>query len=385
MPKSICFVGLDNYPVLNPDFGDRYFGGESVQQTLLAEAFRDLGIEVSMVVLDYGQPDGELIEGIQVWKTYRETEGIPIVRFLHPRATSIFSALRRADADIYFQSCSGAMTGFVAWHCMTNRRSFIYRVASDGDCVPGLPLIKYDRDRFLYRFGLKRADLVAAQSSHQVALLEMNFGRASDVVNMAVTIPRIPTDRQIEFDVIWVNNLRPLKRPSHFLRLAECLPQFRFGIVGGAVPGNEAFYESIARQAENIGNLMLLGPIPFRNVSDYFLRSRIFVNTSEIEGFPNSMLQAWAAGLPVVSYFDPDGAIKRHGLGQTPRDLDEMAEAIKGYLENEELRRQTGERAREYVSDNHAPRAVAERYLKVLAGRCPSMQHPHGVSGRAKA
>ena len=27
--KKICFVGLDNYPVLNPDKGDELFGGES--------------------------------------------------------------------------------------------------------------------------------------------------------------------------------------------------------------------------------------------------------------------------------------------------------------------------------------------------------------------
>jgi glycosyltransferase involved in cell wall biosynthesis len=340
-------------------------------------------MDVSMVVLDYGQPDGELIDGIRVWKTYRETEGIPIVRFVHPRATSILSALRRADAEIYFQSCSGAMTGFVAWYCIRNGRTFIYRVASDGDCVPGLPLIKYSRDRFLYRFGLKRADLVAAQSSHQAALLKTNFGRASSVVNMAVTIPRIPTKQEIDFDVIWINNLRPLKRPRHVLRLAECLPQYRFAIVGGAVPGSEAFYESIARQAEPIGNLKLLGPVPFRNVSDYFLRSRVFINTSEIEGFPNSMLQAWAAGLPVVSYFDPDGVIKRYGLGQTPRDLGEMAEAIKGYLENEERRRETGERSRAYVAENHAPHAVAERYLEVLTGRSPSMPDSHGATQRS--
>ncbi|EGV18529.1 glycosyltransferase family 4 protein [Thiocapsa marina] len=385
MLKSICFVGLDNYPVLNPDYGDRYFGGESVQQTLLAGAFRDLGIEVSMVVLDYGQPDGEFINGIRVWKTYRETEGVPILRFIHPRATSIFSALGRAEADVYFQSCSGAMTGFVGGYCKANRRTFIYRVASDGDCVPDLPLIKYNRDRFLYRYGLTRADLVAAQSSHQVALLKRNFGRASALVNMAVTIPQIPTERQIDFDVVWVNNLRPLKRPRHVLRLAECLPQYRFAIVGGAVPGSEAFYESIARQAEPIGNLELLGPIPFRNVSDYFLRSRVFINTSEIEGFPNSMLQAWAAGLPVVSYFDPDGVIKRHGLGQTPRDLGEMAEAIKGYLQNEEYRRETGERTRAYVSENHAPRAVAERYLEALAGISTSMPHSLRIRERSRA
>ena len=61
--QKICFVGLDNYPVLNPDCGGEYFGGESVQQTLLAKAFADLGYEVSMVVKDHGQAQGEFRQG----------------------------------------------------------------------------------------------------------------------------------------------------------------------------------------------------------------------------------------------------------------------------------------------------------------------------------
>ena len=59
MTASICFLGLDNYPVLNPRRGHEYFGGESVQQTLLARAFVSLGHQVSMVVKDHGQPQAD--------------------------------------------------------------------------------------------------------------------------------------------------------------------------------------------------------------------------------------------------------------------------------------------------------------------------------------
>ena len=33
---KICFVGLDNLPVLAPEYREHYIGGDSVQQTLLA-------------------------------------------------------------------------------------------------------------------------------------------------------------------------------------------------------------------------------------------------------------------------------------------------------------------------------------------------------------
>src|SRR5262247_1540540 len=117
MTRSICFVGLDNYPVLNPRFGHEYFGGESVQQTLLAKAFAALGYRVSMVVKDHEQPEGEEIDGITVHKTFAESAGVPILRFVHPRMTSILRALARSDADVFYQSCAGMLTGLVGWHC----------------------------------------------------------------------------------------------------------------------------------------------------------------------------------------------------------------------------------------------------------------------------
>lgn len=367
MPNSICFVGLDNYPVLNPDYGDRYFGGESVQQTLLAGAFRDLGFDVSMVVGDYGQPDGEVVDGIRVWRTYREGGGIPIVRFVYPKVTSIVQAMHRADSGVYFQSTSAVWTGVVAAFCRLKRRTFVFRVASDADCIPELPLLPHAKDRALYRWGLRHADLVSAQSMHQSDLLMKSFNRPSRLIDMVVKIPELSVDRRLDIDVLWVNNLRPLKRPEHVLELARSLPKYRFVIVGGAVPGNEAFYQSVAIQAEKVPNLSFVGPVPFHLVSEYFARSRVFINTSEIEGFPNSMLQAWASGLPVVSYFDPDGINQHHKLGQVPKDVEEMSLSLRRFLEDTELRQETGERARRFVRDRYSPEVVASAYLDALA------------------
>ncbi|MBK1644849.1 glycosyl transferase family 1 [Thiocapsa imhoffii] len=366
MLPSICFVGGDNYPIINPEYGDRYFGGESVQQTLIAKAFQKLGYPVHMVVLDYGQPDGELIDGIHVWRTYREGAGFPVIRFVHPKTTKMLSALNRANCDIYFQSCSGAVTGLVGWYCSSHRRSFIYRVASDADCVNSLPLIRYGRDRWLYKYGLKQARIIAAQSEHQRYLLSESFNQDSTLIDMAVDIPSIPMDRKYDFDVIWVNNFRSLKRPNHVLTLAKALPQYRFLMIGGPVPGSEGLYEKIVQEAGSIKNLNVIGPVPYSRVGDYFLKSRLFINTSEIEGFPNSMLQAWAAAVPVLSYLDPDGVNVRCRLGDCPNDIKEMEYKIQLYLEHAELLAETGERARAHVLRRHAPNAIAEQYIEAM-------------------
>src|SRR5215471_21381256 len=87
----ICLVGIDNLPVLAPGFERERIGGESVQQTLIARALAQRGHRVSMVTADYGQPDGASWDGVRVWKAYSPRAGIPVLRFVHPRWTGLWS------------------------------------------------------------------------------------------------------------------------------------------------------------------------------------------------------------------------------------------------------------------------------------------------------
>ena len=366
--RKICFVGLDNYPVLNPDCGGEYFGGESVQQTLLARAFTDLGYEVSMVVKDHGQAQGELQQGIRVWKTFTEREGLPVVRFIHPRFTRIWQALKLADADIYYQSCAGAITGYVARFCQRYNRKFIFRLAHDSDCIPGEQLIKHWRDRKIYEFGLRNTNLIAAQGVKQVELLQQHYALKSIPVNMAVELPDQEAVEQTrkDVDVLWVNNIRAFKRPELLLEIARQLPEYRFVMIGGEVRGYEQLYRDISRQSDELDNVEFLGAVPYSEVNDYFLRARLFLNTSDQEGFPNSFLQAWIRRTPVISFFDPDELIAGENIGSAPAGIQEMVAVIHELLSDDSLRDAMAERAREFVLANYAPVAVSRRYESLL-------------------
>ena len=236
-PKRICFVGMDNYPVFNPAYGQHYFGGESVQQTLLARAFRDIGYDVSIIVMDYGQPKDEMIDGIRALRAYDPAAGIPVLRFLHPRASSIISAMKIADADVYYHSCAGMITGLVARFCRANNRQFVFRIAHDTDCIPGEQLINLWRDRKIYEYGLKNADLIAAQGVNQQALLRDNYALDSEVINMTVELPVEGPETQIVRDILWINNLRQFKRPGLAIEVARKLPGFSMAMIGGKVVG----------------------------------------------------------------------------------------------------------------------------------------------------
>ena len=236
-PPKICFVEALAYPVLSGDKRQSSTGGESVQHTFLARAFAELGWQVSMISRDVGQEDGTVVDGVQVWKTYVQKAGLPYIRFVHPRLTSIWRALKQADADIYFQSCAGLMTGAVARFAASRGRQMIFRAAHDTDFMPGEELINYDRDRHFYRYGLKRAGLISVQSEVQQQLLSDNYGLPSVVVDMAAEIPSSVPDEARDIDVLWVNNFRQFKRPEIVLDIAS----FRTPLVIGAAGKTIAF------------------------------------------------------------------------------------------------------------------------------------------------
>ena len=364
--RSICFVGTDNYPVLNPEYRNHYIGGESVQQTLLARAFVGLGYDVSMVVADLGQPDAELIDGIRVYKSFRPSAGVPVFRFIHPRFTFLWQALKRADASIYYQSCASVATGFVAWFCGKYHRKMVFRVAHDTDLMPGRQLIHYWRDKKIYEYGLRHADLIINQSRRQQDLLRENYNLKGPELNMVVQLPEPDQIHQRDIDVLWVNNLRPFKRPDLFLDLAAKLSGLRMVMIGGPCHGHEDLFEEIRQRAERISNLDFKGYVPYQEVNAYYARSRIFVNTSDSEGFPNSFLQSWVRGTPVFSFFDPDGIIVRERMGGSPDGIEQMALEIQQLIPDHARLGELSAHVTQYALDHYSPNAVALRYHELI-------------------
>ena len=358
---SICLIGLDNLPVLAPEFRGQAIGGESVQQTLLARALVRRGHQVSMVTADCGQHDAMVRDGICVYKAYRPTAGIPLLRFIHPRWTGLWSALARADAQLYYASCAGMHVGLLAMFCARHGRRFVFRCASDTDCDPSRLLVRYARDRWLYAYGLRRADGVLVQSAAQAQCLAQRFGLTGRVAGMLAE-PGPPAARR-DVDVLWAGNIRRVKRPERVLELAARLPGAAIHMVGGPVSDEQALYDRIRAAAARYPNLVFHGHLPYWEASALYGRARLLVNTSEAEGFPNAYLQAWMLGVPVVTFSDPDGVIDCHGLGEVVRSPLAMRGAIQRLLTDPDALAALGARCRAYMRREYAEERILAPYL----------------------
>jgi len=382
---KICFVGLQNLSVLAPEFKAPTVGGEPVQQTLLARALARSGHEVSMVVTDHGQPDGIVCDGIRVLKAYRPDAGVPVLRFIHPRWTGLWSALMRANADVYYTSCAGMEVGLLAMFCRHFGKRFVFRSASDSDCDKSRLLVRYARDRWLYDYGLRRADAILVQSACQAQTLLRSYGLQSRVAGMLVEPPlSAPTH---ELDVLWVGNIRRVKRPDRALWLAARLPRAAFHMAGGALPGEEALFAGVRDSAAAYANLTFHGPLSYLEAADLYGRARVLLNTSDVEGFPNTYLQAWIRGVPVVTLIDPDRVIEREGLGVAVRSPGELVGALASLLGSPQTWQAASERCRRFMAREFGDDRILPAYLDTFdrvmhAGRrgllaMPSSEAPH--------
>ena len=381
---KICFVGLDNLPVLAPEFGHVRIGGESVQQTLLACAMARRGHQVSMVVADLGQADGKHWSGVSVFKSYRLDAGLPGLRFVHPRWTRTWSALARADADTYYTSCAGTQVGLVAMFCRRHNRRFVFRAASDPDCDRArLPLlVRHARDRWLYVYGLRRANAILVQSAAQADALRRSYGLCSRVAGMLVDAPPPATMRDI--DVLWVGNIKRVKRPDRILALAAQLPGVRFHVAGGETLGEAPLFESFSNGVAAAPNVRYHGRLPYAAASELYGRARLLLNTSDVEGFPNAYLQAWASGVPVVTLIDPDGVIAREGLGIVAHSETGLRGAVQCLLHDESMWQAASARCRAYMARQYSEERIAKDYLETFQAvmRIDSITEPGFAASR---
>ena len=364
----VCFVAPTTWPILTAAEGIPVVGGAEVQQTMIAPALANRGYKVSMVCLDYGQPDAVTVKGVTVYRAHKPDEGLPVVRFVHPRMTSIWSAMKGVSADIYYQRTAAVYTAYVAAFCRKYGRKSIYAGASDVDFIPGREDIRYARDRKIFQWGLRRIDRVIAQNSAQRDQLREHYGLDVPVIQSCYAPPAGARNDRDGY-VLWVASVRPTKRVEIMFEIARQLPQYRFVIVGGPDPDRKSqeYFEGLKATAARLPNVEMKGFIPFHEAEAFFNGARVFVNSSLYEGFPNTFMQAWARGVPTVGFVDTGS--KRDGMPvyDVVSDVPEATWRIERLMRDDDAWERASRTVRAHFQDCHSVDAVIDRYEEELA------------------
>jgi glycosyltransferase involved in cell wall biosynthesis len=154
-----------------------------------------------------------------------------------------------------------------------------------------------------------------------------------------------------------------------FGRLLRDYPSAKLMIVGDGSLRQELIRLSKALGVEN--SVVFTGFIPFAEIPSFLGRFSVFVLPSRSEGLPNALLQAMAAGLPVVA--TRAGGVpeivedRTDGLLVEPNRPVDLANAISEFISSESLCRTLGQNAKAKAAKYSYDR-VMEIYESLLSG-----------------
>ncbi|MCE5185488.1 MAG: glycosyltransferase family 4 protein [Planctomycetaceae bacterium] len=353
----VCFVSLGAYPLFNPAV-EKVFGGAEVDLYLLAtELAKDERFEVSFVVGDYGQPRIEARQGVTLYKSVKTDRGMIL------EGWKVWRALRQANADIYMHEACSLGTTLIAAFCRIHGRRFVYRTAhtdeTDGTYFRRNPV----RGLFV-KWAFKRAHFLLTQNDQDAENLLRTLHVNSLVIKNAIRPSQ--TDSGAKTSVLWVARSVAFKRPELFLKLARQCPDIAFTMICQRGTDDKRYGE-LVKEAQTIGNLTFIERVPFGEVGKYFEAARVFVNTSDSEGFPNTFVQAANAGAAILSLnVNPDDFLSRHRCGFCAGgDWKVLVETLKMWLADGQAE-QFGQNGREYIKSHHDLARIIERYKEIF-------------------
>ena len=149
--------------------------------------------------------------------------------------------------------------------------------------------------------------------------------------------------------------------------IADRYPEWTLDIWGG----NGPLYESLKKLIVNLkleNQVFLKGETP--DISAKMAEASLIISTSVFEGMPLVLLEALAAGLPIVTFNYKYGADEivtegENGFIVEQDDLETLAERIGRLITDEKLRMEMGEKA--FVSSKRfLPEIIAGRWMAIF-------------------
>jgi glycosyltransferase involved in cell wall biosynthesis len=273
------------------------------------------------------------------------------------------------------------------------------RVLQYHNVTPAAFFAPYDPALFRLAF-LARAELARLVSRVDLALAVSEYNRrelddlgfsVTGVLPLAVDFARVtrpvrrPALEKIlddEFvNFLFVGRIAPNKKIEDHLRLAEHYKRYvdayyRFIFVGryDAVPGYYATIRALMSEYRLLDERFLFtGQVPDEDLAVYYRHAAVYISLSEHEGFCAPLLEAMAAGVPVLAYGAAAVPETLGGAGVqfAPKDLEHAAELAGALAFDDTLRAAViaGQRRRLAAFSDARIRGALEL---VVDGRAPA-------------
>lgn len=274
-----------------------------------------------------------------------------------PRLSRIMAKVK---PDIIYIRGGNAFGAAAAHHARKKGIKTIWHIAHDRDLIPPDPKLLLSNPvgfshKKIIEYGLVHSDTIIAQTRHQSDNLWKHYRRRCDsIIPNWHPVPPPPAAKGASpLKVVWIANFRPFKQPQIFIRLKEAL--------GGQsdacfiMIGRNTAYPDLVTAAQKAG-IDTRGELSNHAVNTLLAESHLLINTSQMEGFSNTFIQAWIRNVPVLSLgADPDHILARGKIGRCANgDFNRLVQDTRDLLIHPALCREMGQRAREHAILHHS-------------------------------
>jgi glycogen(starch) synthase len=233
---------------------------------------------------------------------------------------------------------------------------------------------------------LRAADALIPCSRHEEGVLRaMGLRQPSTVVPLWIetdairATPLVPVAAPAGPVLLFIGQLTPRKGYDLAVRALPAVlrrhPTARLQIVSGLNPHDRAAMEGMARDLNVAGQVDFLGRVDDAHLVNLFRAADVYVTPTRYEGFGLTLLEAMAAGCPVLASDIPVvSEVVEHGQNGwlVPYDdVDALAGGIIRLLDDPELRRALAAGGEHLLHERFDPARLIERIEAVYAGEVP--------------
>jgi glycosyltransferase involved in cell wall biosynthesis len=174
-------------------------------------------------------------------------------------------------------------------------------------------------------------------------------------------------------EFVWAARVVEAKRPLLYAELAAAVPNATFTMIAMVpshpTPHDEARLDRLKEIERRLPNLTLLGTLSHAALQERLAGAVALVSTSSVEGWPNTYLEAWSHGVPVLTLLcDPDGVISERRLGvAADGSWERFVAGAQALWQGRHDRAELAQRARNYVRDVHSFESVGAQWEQLLA------------------
>ncbi len=412
MPLKICIVALNAYPAIDSRVPGG-IGGVETRSWMFARglAQRD-DCEVTFVVRHWQPLRDSEVQGVRLRmirdRLYAVRESLalrlqrtgrfPYVTLREPRLSDAFylpllaarklaiptpdplkplRAFQDVDADVYltFGVQNNAATVISSAHSL-DRPALLF-LGSDGDLderyLSDSKFVSTYRDSAVVcRWAIENADQILCQTPRQQERLSL-FGRTAEVISnpidldqweqMLADVRRRQNRSTKERYVLWVGRAENVhKRPIDCIEVAKRCPDIPFLMILNK--RDDSVEAEIRRSAPS--NVRIIEKVPFPEMPGVMERAAVLLNTSSLEGFPNTYLQAAATGIPIASLNVESQFLRESHAGEcADGDLERLTTIVQHFWQSPRTSADQ-QIARQYVETHHSLRAKVDQLYHAL-------------------